>query len=44
MVMVVEDDEALNDAYAMILGKVGHSVLRTYNGQEALEVLAKHNM
>lgn len=39
-VLVIEDDQALNDAYTMILGDVGgYRVLRAYNGKEALKVL-----
>lgn len=39
-VLVVEDDEALNDAYAIILESSGYHVLRAHNGQEALTVIA----
>lgn len=37
-VLVVEDDEALNDAYDMILTSAGHEVARAFNGKEALEL------
>ena len=41
-ILVVEDDTALNDAYKMILGTISqHAVLTAYNGQEALDVIAK---
>lgn len=36
-VLVVEDDEALSDAYEMILARAGHDVTRAFNGKEALE-------
>lgn len=36
-VLVVEDDEALSDAYEMILASAGHDVTRAFNGREALE-------
>ncbi|QQS21917.1 response regulator [Candidatus Saccharibacteria bacterium] len=39
-ILVVEDDQALNDAYTMILQKAGHAVSRAFNGKEALEVFA----
>lgn len=38
-VMVVEDDTALNDAYHIILTHAGYTVLRAYDGKEALEVI-----
>lgn len=39
-ILVVEDDNALNDAYRTILSSVGHTVLSAFNGQEALDLLA----
>ena len=39
-ILVVEDDNALNDAYRTILSSVGHDVLSAFNGQEALDLLA----
>lgn len=39
-ILVVEDDNALNDAYRTILSSVGHNVLSAFNGQEALDLLA----
>lgn len=39
-ILVVEDDNALNDAYRTILLSVGHTVLSAFNGQEALDLLA----
>ncbi len=39
-VLVVEDDQALNDAYRMILDTVGNYTVQTaFNGQEALEIV-----
>lgn len=38
-ILVVEDDQALNDAYRAILSSVGHQVETTFNGQEALQLL-----
>ena len=39
-VLVVEDDQALNDAYRMILEHAGYHVNTALNGQEALGYLA----
>ena len=42
-ILIVEDDVALNDAYALILGGAGnYSVQRAYNGKEALENIDKN--
>lgn len=38
--LVVEDDQALNDAYQAILSSVGHVVKTAFNGQEALDLLS----
>lgn len=38
-ILVVEDDQALNDAYQAILSSVGYSVSTAFNGQEALDLL-----
>lgn len=35
-VLIVEDEAVLNEAYAAILGKQGHTVTTAFNGQEAL--------
>lgn len=41
-ILVVEDDQALNDAYRMILEKAGHYNVRVaFNGQEALDEIKK---
>lgn len=39
-ILVVEDDTALGDAYAMILSGAGYDVTSAMNGQEALDTLA----
>lgn len=42
-ILIVEDDTALNDAYAMILGGVNnYTIERAYNGKEALETIEKN--
>lgn len=38
-ILVVEDDQALNDAYQAILSSVGYDVHTAFNGQEALDQL-----
>lgn len=38
-VMIVEDEMLLNDAYAQVLETANISLLRAYNGQEALDLL-----
>lgn len=38
-VMIVEDEALLNDAYAQVLNSANISLLRAYNGQEALDIL-----
>ncbi len=38
-ILVVEDDQALNDAYQAILSSVGYDVVTAFNGQEALDEL-----
>lgn len=40
-VMIVEDEMLLNDAYARVLTVADVSLLRAYNGKEALEILKK---
>lgn len=42
-ILVVEDDQALNDAYKAILSSVGYNVETSFNGQEALDLLAGGN-
>lgn len=38
-VMIIEDEMLLNDAYARVLSTADISLLRAYNGKEALEIL-----
>ena len=40
-ILVVEDDAALSDAFTIILSKDDFSVLRAYNGKEALDILSR---
>ena len=40
-VLIVEDEQLLNEAYARVLAAASISLLRAYNGEEALEVLKK---
>ena len=41
-ILIVEDEQLLNEAYARVLSAANISLLRAYNGKEALEVLKKH--
>lgn len=38
-VLIVEDEQLLNEAYARVLAAANISLLRAYNGKEALEIL-----
>jgi len=38
-VMIIEDEQLLNEAYARVLSAANISLLRAYNGKEALEIL-----
>lgn len=38
-VLIVEDEQLLNDAYARVLAAANIALLRAYNGKEALEIL-----
>lgn len=38
-VLIIEDEQLLNEAYARVLGAANISLLRAYNGKEALEIL-----
>jgi CheY-like chemotaxis protein len=40
-VLIVEDEQLLNEAYARVLEAAKISLLRAYNGKEALELLKK---
>lgn len=37
VILVVEDDQPLNEAYKMILEQAGHKVITALNGKEALD-------
>jgi len=38
-VLIIEDEQFLNEAYARVLAAANISLLRAYNGKEALEIL-----
>jgi len=38
-ILIVEDEQALNEAYQMVLTKAGYDIHVAYDGQEALEKL-----
>jgi DNA-binding NarL/FixJ family response regulator len=38
-VLIVEDEQLLNEAYARVLAAANIALLRAYNGKEALEIL-----
>ncbi|HSX29430.1 MAG TPA: response regulator [Candidatus Saccharimonadales bacterium] len=40
VILIVEDERSLSDAYQMILRKSGYEVYAAYDGQEALKVAA----
>jgi DNA-binding NarL/FixJ family response regulator len=40
-VLIVEDEQLLNEAYARVLAAANISLLRAYNGKEALDLLTK---
>jgi len=42
-IMIIEDDEALNDAFTMVLTKAGYGVARAFNGKDALDGLDSAN-
>jgi DNA-binding NarL/FixJ family response regulator len=41
-VLIVEDEQLLNEAYSRVLSAANISLLRAYNGKEALELLNDH--
>ncbi|HEX7963656.1 MAG TPA: response regulator [Candidatus Saccharimonadales bacterium] len=43
VILIVEDERSLNEAYQMILKKSGYSVHVAFDGKEALEVAAEVN-
>ena len=38
-VLIIEDEQLLNEAYARVLAAANIALLRAYNGKEALEIL-----
>jgi two-component system, OmpR family, response regulator VicR len=42
IILIVEDERPLNDAYQTILKKSGYTVYAAYDGEEALKVAAEH--
>lgn len=40
-VLIIEDEQLLNEAYARVLTAAKIALLRAYNGKEALEILKK---
>lgn len=42
-ILIVEDEKVLNEAYRTILEKEGHKVVTTFDGEEALAAVKKHN-
>ncbi len=42
-VLIIEDEQLLNEAYARVLGAANISLLRAYDGKEALEILKTEN-
>ena len=38
-ILIVEDDQALNNAYSIILKHAGHEVVEAFDGKEALQKL-----
>lgn len=43
-ILIVEDEEALNEAYQIVLSKAGYSVLVAFNGEQALEKLSENDV
>jgi len=41
-VLIVEDEQLLNEAYSRVLSAANISLLRAYNGKEALDILKDH--
>ncbi len=42
VILIVEDERSLSDAYQMILRKSGYEVYAAYDGQEALTAVKEH--
>lgn len=43
-ILIVEDEEALNEAYQIVLNKAGYNVLVAFNGEQALEKLSENDV
>lgn len=43
-VLIVEDESMLNEAYQVVLGSAGYTILTAFDGQEALEVLKENKV
>ncbi len=43
-ILIVEDEEALNEAYQIVLSKAGYNVLVAFNGEQALEKLSENDV
>ena len=41
IILIVEDEQSLNEAYQIILRKAGYTVRTAYDGEEALQVTEK---
>lgn len=41
-ILIVEDENALNQAYQIILRQVGYTVVSAYDGEDALQKAASH--
>ncbi len=39
LILIVEDEDILNEAYQTILRNQGYNIITAYNGKEAMEVL-----
>jgi CheY-like chemotaxis protein len=42
LIMIVEDETALNEAYQLVLQQAGYQVASAFNGQEALDIATKN--
>jgi len=43
-ILIVEDEEALNEAYQIVLSKAGYNVLVAFDGEQALEKLSENDV
>lgn len=42
-ILIVEDEQALNKAYQIILRAAGYNVVSAFDGEEALKMVAEHD-